>query len=711
MSEHGGDAGNPALSHLLGDEDSAQRTLLDLAVAAAGIGTFDWDLTTGLLRWDDRLLELFGYTASDLTETIEAFNNRLHHEDLDPVTALLQEAIDSCGDYSAEYRIVLPGGDLRWVAARGRALCDESGTTVRLLGSAWDISERQAGQARIAQIIEHMAVGFIAMDGDWTMTHINAEAQRIAARSASELIGRNFWAEFPAAIGTLFETRYRRAMTTGQPGIFEAFYPAPLNVWVEVRATPSPEGLLLYFVDITERRAAQQRAERASERERLLNRITEDLGGELGADAACRRLAQLVVPAVADMSIVTLIDDDRAAGTRRGLRNSVSWHADPDLRAAADTYAQSRLSALGDNAIIVRALETGQTQLLNGDATARALEMLQPGPMRDVLATLAPEAVAVLPLPGRDGPVGMLTLANGAHRGVFTSEDLVAARHVAARAGLVLDNARLYRQQRDIAEGLQRFLLTPPPEPDHLQIVVRYVPAGQAAQVGGDWYDALMQPSGATVLVIGDVVGHDVEAAAAMGQIRTIMRTLGALDSDGPAAVVHQSEQVMAALQSGILATAVVARLEQTEAERDLGLTRLRWSNAGHPPPAVIAPDGSVQLLTTDFTDVMLGVDPAAPRRESQMTLGRDAVVLLYSDGLIERRDQDLDHGLDRLQQTLVELAGRELNELCDELLTRMLPDDPGDDVALVAVRLHPQDKPRPSEAGPNRMPPGHPTD
>jgi serine phosphatase RsbU (regulator of sigma subunit) len=193
-----------------------------------------------------------------------------------------------------------------------------------------------------------------------------------------------------------------------------------------------------------------------------------------------------------------------------------------------------------------------------------------------------------------------------------------------------------------------------------------------------------------------------------MGQIRTIMRTLGALDSDGPAAVVRQSEQVMNALQSGILATAVVARLEQTKAERDLGLTRLRWSNAGHPPPAVIAPDGSVQLLTTDYTDLMLGVDPAAPRRESQVTLGRDSVVLLYSDGLIERRDQDLDHGLNRLQRTLAELAGRELDELCDDLLARMLPADPDDDVALVAVRLHPQDKPRPPEAGPNQVPPGH---
>src|SRR3712207_594986 len=95
---------------------------------------------------------------------------------------------------------------------------------------------------------------------------------------------------------------------------------------------------------------------------------------------------------------------------------------------------------------------------------------------------------------------------------------------VAARAGLVLDNARLYRQQRDLAEGLQRSLLTAPPEPDHSQVVVRYVPAAEAAQVGGDWYDAFLQPDGATVVVIGDVVGHDTRAAAAMSQVRTLLR-------------------------------------------------------------------------------------------------------------------------------------------------------------------------------------------
>jgi serine phosphatase RsbU (regulator of sigma subunit) len=170
----------------------------------------------------------------------------------------------------------------------------------------------------------------------------------------------------------------------------------------------------------------------------------------------------------------------------------------------------------------------------------------------------------------------------------------------------------------------------------------------------------------------------------------------------------------MQTLQSGILATAVAARLEQTDAEKARGLTRLRWSNAGHPPPVTISPDGTVALLTAAGTDRMLGVTPDAARRESQVTLEWDSVVLLYTDGLVERRNSDLDHGLARMQATLADLVGRDLDELCDELLARMLPDDPDDpddDVALVAVRLHPQNKPRPPQAGPNRVPPGLPTD
>ncbi|WP_052091167.1 MULTISPECIES: SpoIIE family protein phosphatase [Modestobacter] len=706
--EHGA-AGKAA--DLVGAPAATDWELLTLAIEAAGIGTFDWDLVTGTLAWDARLDELFGYADGSFDQTFEAFTARLHPDDVGSVGALLEGAIEAVGEYAAEYRVLLPGGEQRWVAASGRAIAGETGRAVRLLGAAWDISARRQAQDRLAELVESMAVGFIAMDEGWVLTHLNAEAERITSMPRAELLGRTLWEAFPATAGTAFEANYRRAADTGQPVTFEAHYPEPLNIWVEVRAVPSSDGLALYFIDITARRRERELAERAAERERLLSRIAEELSATLDADEAARRLTRLVVPAIADWCIVTLIHDEQASGDRRALRKVTSWHHDPELRPAVDAYAQTRLGALRDDALFVRAMATGQLQLLAENATAQAEPMMRPGPVRDLVRQLAPESVAVLPLPGRDGPVGLLTLCTGADRGAFTQADLVTARHVAARAGVVLDNARLYRQQRSRAEGFQRSLLTPPPAPDHLQIVVRYSPAAQAAEVGGDWYDAFLQPSGDTVLVIGDVVGHDVRAAAAMGQARTIVRALAARAWDGPAVVLTEVERVMQTLQTEILTTAVVARVEQTPEEKAAGLTRLRWSNAGHPPPMAITPDGQVHVLDGGLPDRLLGVTPDAPRRESEVTLPRGSVVLLYTDGLVESRHEDIDHGLQRLQTVLGELAGADLDTLCDEVLGRMLPTNPGDDVALIAVHLHPQDRPRPTQAGPNRVPPNVPAD
>ncbi len=691
------------------DRDDARAALLDLATSAAGIGTFDWDLTTGVLSWDGRMDEVFGYEPGTFDGTIEGFTGRLHPEDAPRVTRLLQQAVGSRGDYEAEYRVVVPGSPVRWMAARGRVLSDEQGTAVRLLGAAWDVSARREAQDRVAQILETMAVGFIAMDRAWVMTHVNAEGERITGHRRADLLGRTVWEVFPDTVGTEFEEHYRQAARTGRPVTFEAHRPGRPDVWVEVRVVPTPEGVSLYFLDISARRRAQEESDRTAARERLLVSITDDLTATLDADEAATRLTRLVVPAVADWCIVTLVDDDREAGSHRGLRDVTSWHADPAVRPVTEAYAQARLSALTDGAMIVRALHTGQPQLLRTGATATAQAVIEPGPVRDLFARLAPESVAVLPLPGRFGPVGLLTLGNGTPRGPFGSEDLSTAGHVAARAGLVLDNARLVRQQRDLAEGLQRSLLTPPPQPDHVQIAVRYVPATRAAEVGGDWYDAFLQPTGATVLVIGDVIGHDTRAAAAMGQIRTIVRTIGAEDGAAPAEVLRRTDRVMETLQTGTAATAVVARLEQSDGQGAGGTTRLRWSNAGHPPPMTMDSDGTVLPLASVRADRLLGVTPDAPRRESEVLLDRGAVVLLYTDGLVERRDQDLDAGLERLQQELGALADQDLDRICDLLLERMLPDSPDDDVALVAVRLHPQDRPRPPEAGPTRVPPDVP--
>jgi serine phosphatase RsbU (regulator of sigma subunit) len=191
-----------------------------------------------------------------------------------------------------------------------------------------------------------------------------------------------------------------------------------------------------------------------------------------------------------------------------------------------------------------------------------------------------------------------------------------------------------------------------------------------------------------------------------MGQLRSLLRGIAYSSGAGPAAVLGDLDRAMAGLQVHTLATAAVARLEQEPVDRERGETRLRWSSAGHPPLLVRHPEGRVQVLATERADLMLGVLPQTQRHEQLIVLDGGATVLLYTDGLVEGPDLPLDDGVARLATLLADLGELPLDDLCDQLVTRMRPQGSEDDVALVAVRLHREDQPRPAEAGPEVVPP-----
>ena len=664
----------------LGLEYEGDRLRWGLAIDAAGIGTFDWDLTTGQLTWDDQLIRLFGYEVDGFDQSIGAFNARLHPDDVPRVSEALRACIENGGEYESEYRVLLPGGETRWVHARGSAVAGPSGTTERVLGAAYDTTGERSAAARVTRVLEVMPAGFYSLDREWRFTHVNAEAERLLGRSREDLLGRVLWDEWPAAINSIFEDSYRTAVRTGLPVSFDAYYPAPLDGWFELRAWPSPDGLSVYFLEVTERRRVQEQARRAAQRLAVLARVSTEMAGTLDAQAATSQLPRLVVPELADFAIVTVVDPDGRA------RDVGSWHTDPNARALLERYAGVRLESMSAVSPVARALIGGEVVRESGRVVH---DLLPPGEAGDLFALLEPRSVVVLPLRGRGRTLGLLTLYFRADSAP-SDEDVSTAQDVADRAGLALDNARLYSAQQQLAEGLQRSLLTQPPETDHAQIAVRYLPAAEAARVGGDWYDAFLQPGGTTMLVIGDVVGHDTAAAAAMGQLRGLLRGIATYSDAGPVEVLRGLDASMATLQAKTLATAAVARFEQTPDELDRGVTRMRWANAGHLPPLVINPDGSVAELAAWRGDLLLGVDADACRRESVVTLDRGSTVLLYTDGLIERRDADLDDGMVRLRDTVIELAGRPLDELLDELIERLVHGRPEDDVALVAVRLRP---------------------
>jgi serine phosphatase RsbU (regulator of sigma subunit) len=355
-------------------------------------------------------------------------------------------------------------------------------------------------------------------------------------------------------------------------------------------------------------------------------------------------------------------------------------------------YAELRLGALQQAAPLARAL-AGRHLVVIADLPGEVGAELPPGEVRELFERLAPASGVAVPLIARGRVLGSLTLGRAVGREPFDDDELRTVQEVADRVALALDSAALHEHERRMAAELQRSLLTDPPQPHGCQIAVRYVPAVRAAQVGGDWYDAFLQPDGTTVLVIGDVVGHDTVAAAAMGQLRSLLRAIAYSSGAGPAAVLGGLDRTMAGLQVHTLATAAVARLERLgDGGDDGGRVRLRWASAGHPPLLVRHDDGRVEELGQEVCDLMLGVDPDTGRAEHVLDLDRGATVLIYTDGLVESRDLPVDEGVAQLCGLLTELGALPLERLCDELVARMRPGGSEDDVALVAVRLHPGD-------------------
>ena len=663
-------------------ESAARALQAELAIEAAGIGSFDYDLVTGRLVWDERLIDLFGYRQDGFAGTIEAFFDRLHPEDVGRTAAALQATIDDRGDLDVEYRVVVPGGDTRWVQGRGRVLADDTGRAVRLIGAAYDTTRQRHGDARVARVLETMSAAFFSVDRAWRFDYVNAEAERLLGRSRDELRGGVLWELYPAAVGSPFEEHYRGAVDADEPRTFEAYYPAPLDAWYEVRAYPSPDGLSVYFVEVTERRAAQEHARRGAERLSLIVDSSTGLSAVLGAggseEEALERVAEAVVPRLGDWVVVTLADLE---GGR--MRDVAVWHRDPAMRPVVDRYARLRLRAVQPDAPIWRALASGEPKVVP-DVPATVGALLPPGEVREVFAVLAPQSAVAAALIARGRTVGAISIYRSADRPLFDAQDVTTVSEVASRVALAVDNARLTAQQRRLAEGLQRSMLTDPPDTGWGEIVVRYDPAVEAAEVGGDWYDAFVQPDGATMLVIGDVVGHDTEAAAAMGQLRGLLRGIAYREGAGPGDVLAGLDVAMQGLGVRAMATAAIVRLERTPH----GTTRLRWSNAGHPPPLVLHADGRVERLVGERPQLMLGVDAAAFRSEQVTEVGPGETVLLYTDGLVEGRDLPFDEGVDRLTRAVTELAGRPLPELCDAVVAQVRPAELQDDVALVAVRL-----------------------
>lgn len=331
------------------------------------------------------------------------------------------------------------------------------------------------------------------------------------------------------------------------------------------------------------------------------------------------------------------------------------------------------------------------------DGLAGTVTGLEPPPGREatepgaVWLSSTSEVLAVLPSGSAD-PGGSLAIlpmrADGrliGHLGVyrpgfeeFGPEERGEATAVGAQAAQALLRASQFVTTRHVAESLQRSLLTDPPQVAALAVDVRYRPATMAAEVGGDWYDAFVLDGGLH-LVIGDVMGHDLDAAGRMGQLRSFLRTLAYDRGGDPASLLQRLDQLNEDLQVTEFTSLILGRVADTAEGR-----MLEWANAGHPSALLVHPDGPSRIMT-GAVDPPLGVGTGVRRRNSRALLPEGSTLLLYTDGLIELSTRSLDDRMEELLDHAAAAAALPLDLFCDSVLS--FAQDTADDVAIVAVR------------------------
>ncbi|KPC80578.1 MULTISPECIES: SpoIIE family protein phosphatase [Streptomyces] len=446
------------------------------------------------------------------------------------------------------------------------------------------------------------------------------------------------------------------------------------------------EGAVIVFHDFSlHRDAAEQTAAYLAALEGLTARLTmvaevsKVLISALDTPEMLNRLAGLLVPDMGDWVAVDIRTAEHSGEMRRvTVRTTGDQEAAEALTGPLPSLPESSRSPA------VQTLRSAEPVFLDAHALAEQPDSPLASAHRDLFDRLGGSCAVVVPLHTRRQVFGALTVARVAPDASYSEAEVFVLADIARRAGLVIEAAELSEQQRHVAEIMQRQLLTPLPQVDHLTLAARYRPAESAAEIGGDWYDSFLLSDGALTMVIGDVVGHDLKAAAHMAEVRNMLRALAWDRTEPPSLVMRRLDEAMTHTSDAPMATCVFARIEGPEG----GPWQLRWVNAGHPPPLLVTTDGHARFLEGGHGP-LLGLNSALHLGlswpDSYADLPPRSTLLLYTDGLVESRTRDIEGGLAMLRRHAAALADRDVEDFLDELLERIDPS--GDDVAMLVLR------------------------
>ncbi|MGI5286335.1 SpoIIE family protein phosphatase [Nonomuraea polychroma] len=634
---------------------------LEKAMLAVKVGSWEWDIRTGEVYWDEPALKVMGIDPATAPHTLDSWANIVHPEDLPRVMAAVQDAVRAKSLYEIGYRACRPDGTFGWMHARGRLILDDDGEPIRMVGTIWDTTEGRVARESAARALQYMRDAFVMVDSQWRVIFANLDGERLLG--GNDLHGDELWDLVAGDVPDL-RGRCLRAAADRTPAGFDLQWPTDQR-WYHVRLVPVPDGLTFYFADITEnhlRDAERAAAERATaERAAWTQELTRTFGEAVSARDVMRVITERVLPpfAATGLLIVT-VEHDRlhivgAVGHPPGLLRRIEQHV------------------LADRSVLTDVLQTGVPAFIESRDQCLDTDLLE--------ADAGMNAWALLPLvvPGHPGGCCVISFERP-HP--FTGEERTLLTALSGLIAQALARARMYDAEHARAEQLQRLLVPHDlPSLPGVTAAVRYLAAG-APEIGGAWYDVIPLSAERVALVIGDVKGHGVPQTATIGRLRTAARTLAGLELPPDDLLVHLND-LAKELADHINVTCLYAVYDPTSGDCAL-------VNAGHPPPAVVHPDGTVQVLDSS-PDLRLGT-AEPPFSTVELCLPDGALFVLYTDDLIESGTRGMDDGMARLTGLLTGAPPRsrsDLDRLCDDVTHGMRPvrQPASDGAALLIAR------------------------
>jgi len=544
------------------------------------------------------------------------------------------------------------------------------------------------GPAEMTRMYEHhdavlhaVREGVLIVGGDGRLVLANDEARRLLALPRD--------AEGRPVTGLGLDHEVAGLLASGRAVSDEVLLAGDRLLVVNTRPTDrngGPPGSVATFRDSTELHALSDKAEAARRRLKLLYDASVAVGTTLDVTRTAEELAQAAVPRFADYVTVDLVEAvlsgeeppaERGAQMRRA--------AVAGIREDHPFYPVGRLVTLVPSTPRARSLESGRPVLETDLHPAVAAWQEQDAETANRVIEQGIHSLITVPLSARGVLLGLATFWRSEKPEPFEGDDLSLAEELVARAALCIDNARRYTREHAMAVTLQHSLLPHGlPEQSALDVAYRYLPA--QAGVGGDWFDVIPLPGARVAMVVGDVVGHGLHAAATMGRLRTAVHNFSTLDLPPDELLGHLDELVSridldeTATGSGGAVTGATCLYAIYDPVSQV----CTMARAGHPPPALVHPDGTVE-----FPDLPAGPPlglGGLPFSSAELKLPEGSQLVLYTDGLIEDRERDIDDGLELLRGALAH-PGRAPEDTCEAVLDALLPADPKDDIALLVAR------------------------